>query len=236
MEGGVDKRSEAESKWPALIALGAVMGLQWVAKGTVAGDQLTVLKWAILPVEVLLLLVLFVKADHRRHSVLERRAILVLSGMVAFTNVIAAALLVWHIIDGKHDDVTNSAATLLGTGAAIFATNTIVFAIWYWQLDRGGPFYRWRGLTDRALPGRWHFLFTQDADNDVRKMVDAEEWRPRFFDYMYLSITNVAAFSPTDTMPLTRSAKALMTVQSVISLSTLAVVLARAVNVVNVKP
>ena len=113
---------------------------------------------------------------------------------------------------------------LLGSGAAIFVTNIIVFGIWYWELDRGGPFARRAGT--RPYPD---FLFPQ-MDPDTAKLA-RPGWRPTFVDYLYVSITNVMAFSPTDTMPLSRWAKAMMTVQAMVALCTAGLVIARAVNV-----
>lgn len=123
------------------------------------------------------------------------------------------------IITGR---VSNDAAVLLGSGAAIFVTNIIVFGILYWELDRGGPFARHAG--ERPYPD---FMFPQMASPDVAK----PNWRPTFVDYLYLSFTNVLAFSPTDTMPLARWAKLLMTVQAMVALSVAGLVIARAVNV-----
>ncbi|GAA4825357.1 hypothetical protein GCM10023201_09700 [Actinomycetospora corticicola] len=97
----------------------------------------------------------------------------------------------------------------------------IGFALWYWQFDRGGPSVRACG--ERSLPDFW-FPQMQSADLDP-------EWEPHFVDYLYVSFTNATAFSPTDTMPLSRWAKLTMLVQSAVSLATVALVVARAVNV-----
>jgi len=91
-------------------------------------------------------------------------------------------------------------------------------------LDRGGPFARRQG--SRPYPD---FMFPQMAERELAP----PNWRPEFFDYLYVSITNVVAFSPTDTMPMTRRAKAMMTVQAMVSFTTLALVIARAVNVLS---
>ena len=101
-------------------------------------------------------------------------------------------------------------------------TNIIVFGIWYWELDRGGPFNRAAGTVPHP-----DFLFPQMVSPEL----SPEHWEPRFLDYLYTSFTNVMAFSPTDTMPLSRWAKSLMALQSAIALSTTALVLARAVNI-----
>jgi len=106
--------------------------------------------------------------------------------------------------------------------AAIYLTNIIVFGIWYWELDRGGPFNRAAGTDPHP-----YFLFPQMVSPEM----GPEHWEPRYLDYLYTSFTNVMAFSPTDTMPLSRWAKSLMALQSAIALSTTALVLARAVNI-----
>ncbi|MGI8717808.1 MAG: hypothetical protein ACR2JN_08260, partial [Lapillicoccus sp.] len=111
---------------------------------------------------------------------------------------------------------------VLGSGAAIYATNVIAFGIWYWELDRGGPFARAGGTDPHP-----DFLFPQMSEPHLAP----PDWEPQFLDYLYVSLTNVVAFSPTDTMPLSRWAKTLMAVQSVVALSTTALVVARAVNI-----
>ena len=108
------------------------------------------------------------------------------------------------------------------TGGAIWLTNVIVFALWYWEVDRGGP-------AARANARKTHpdFLFAQMSSPEL---VD-KDWEPTFVDYLFLSFTNATAFSPTDVLPLTRWAKLTMMLQSAVSLSTVALVIARAVNI-----
>jgi uncharacterized membrane protein len=116
----------------------------------------------------------------------------------------------------------DDAGLLLRNGGAIWLTNVIVFALWYWEMDRGGP-------VARACGTRAHtdFLFAQmTAPEFVPR-----DWEPAFLDYFYLSFTNATAFSPTDTLPLSRWAKVTMMFQSAVSLVTVALVVARAVNV-----
>ena len=108
------------------------------------------------------------------------------------------------------------------SGAVLWLTNVLVFAVWYWELDRGGPVQRF------AHPdGPVDLLFPQMASPEFAH----PGWRPGFADYLYMSLTNATAFSPTDTMPLTHTAKAVMGVQSVTALLTVALVVARAVNI-----
>jgi uncharacterized membrane protein len=100
----------------------------------------------------------------------------------------------------------------------------IVFGLWFWELDRGGPGRRAEGVERNP-----DFLFPQMTSPDFAPA----DWRPGFFDYLYVALTNAAAFSPTDTMPMTLMAKALMSTQSLVSLLTVVVVAARAVNILH---
>ena len=114
---------------------------------------------------------------------------------------------------------------MLRNGGAIWLTNVIVFALWYWEMDRGGPAARACGTHEYP-----DFLFTQMTAPELV----AKDWEPAFLDYLYLSFTNATAFSPTDTLPLSRWAKMTMMFQSAVSLVTVALVVARAVNVLEV--
>jgi hypothetical protein len=175
-----------------------------------------------------LLLVILVTINPRRltrNTTYGRWISFVLLAAITIDNTASAILLDYRILTGE---VSNDARVLLGSGAAVFITNIIVFGIWYWEIDLGGPFTRAAPLEKRD-PKRRHpdFLFPQ---MDVRQ-VAPKDWEPRFVDYLYVSVTNVMAFSPTDTMPLTHRAKGLMTVQALVAVSTIALVFARAVNV-----
>jgi uncharacterized membrane protein len=139
--------------------------------------------------------------------------------LISLGNAVSAILLVRHLINGS---AGNSAGALLATGVAIWGTNVIAFALWYWELDRGGP-------AARAKGGNAHpdFLFTQMTVPEVAP----PNWEPTFLDYLYLSFTNATAFSPTDVMPLSRWAKMMMLCQSAISIVAIALVISRAVNI-----
>jgi hypothetical protein len=154
-----------------------------------------------------------------RRTQIGRYLTMMLAGAITQDNVVSAVVLDHSILVGR---AGNDAIGLLGAGAGIYLTNIIVFGIWYWELDRGGPF-------ERAAATNPHpdFMFPQMASPELAPI----HWEPRFLDYLYTSFTNVTAFSPTDTMPLSRWAKSLMAVQSAIALSTTALVLARAVNI-----
>ncbi|TQF69489.1 DUF1345 domain-containing protein [Rhodococcus spelaei] len=153
---------------------------------------------------------------HDRHPAL-RPLSLVLIGVLAVTNAVSTVLLIDAILTGA--DVT--AGKILASGASIWLTNVIVYALWYWEFDRGGPAAR-AGARSQTPD----FLFPQMADARLDP-----DFRPTFLDYLYVSFTNATAFSPTDTMPLSRWAKVLMMSQAVVSLVTVGLVAARAVNI-----
>ena len=100
--------------------------------------------------------------------------------------------------------------------------NIVIFSLWFWELDRGGP-----GARAEARKSVPDFLFPQMASPEYGE----KDWHPKYFDYFYVSVTNASAFSPTDTAPLSRWAKLLMLVQSLTSLVTVGLVIARAVNI-----
>ncbi len=145
---------------------------------------------------------------------------MVLTMIMTLSNTGSAIKLVDQLISGS---LTN-AGRLLWSGGSIWLTNIVIFSLWYWDLDRGGPGARAQGLAE--VPD---FLFPQMSDEKYA----APGWHPTFFDYIYISVTNASAFSPTDAMPLTRWAKALMMVQSLTSLLMVGLVIARAVNILH---
>lgn len=117
---------------------------------------------------------------------------------------------------------------LLFGAIALWSMNIIVFASWYWRLDAGGPHRRARHQV--YCGGAFLFPYLT-LPRDVRKSLGAEDWRPRFIDYLFLAFNTSTAFSPTDVPVLSGWAKALMMIQSSVSLATLAMVAARAVNI-----
>ena len=146
----------------------------------------------------------------RRH-----RLAVVVTALLSAANVAALALLVLRIFGGRI-----GGSELLLAAAQIWTFNVLVFGLWYWLLDGGGPARRAQGGVRRD------FAFAQMTVPALA----AERWEPRFVDYAYLSFTNASAFSPSDTVPLTADAKLLLLVQSSISIVTLILVAARAVN------
>jgi uncharacterized membrane protein len=119
---------------------------------------------------------------------------------------------------------TNSASALLRNGSSVWATTVVAFALLFFELDGGGPAVRAHGA--RAFPD---LAFPQHLNPDLRP----PGWHTRFLDYLYLALTNSTAFSPTDVMPMVRWMKALMAVQSLVSLAIIGLVLARGVNVLS---
>ena len=177
--------------------------------------------WWVLPaVEVGLIGVLVAANPGRmeRRTPLLRRLGLVLIAVASLGTAWSVFRLVVDIVTGAEP---GGAAALLGSGAAIWLINVLTFAVWYWELDRGGPVERANG-TD-PYPD---FLFPQMGTPGLAQ----KDWEPYFADYLYLAFTNATAFSPTDTLPLSRWAKFAMLLESAISLVTAALVIAKAVN------
>jgi uncharacterized membrane protein len=172
---------------------------------------------------VLVLAMLIANPTHiDRRTPLLRGGSIALIVTMSLANAGSAIRLVLALLNGtSHENATQ----LLLSGGAIWLANVIVFALWYWELDRGGP-------ADRANAVREYpdLLFPQMASPDFAP----PDWEPLFFDYLYLSFTNATAFSPTDVMPLVRWAKMTMMLQSAVSLATVALVIARAVNILGV--
>jgi len=156
-----------------------------------------------------------VRHDHRREIVIGLLAI-----VWAF-NLLGVIVLVASLIARSASGITG--AQLLASGGAVWLTNAIAFGLAFWELDCGGP-------VARALatePRKPDFQFPQDENPQLARY----GWAPRLWDYFYISLTNATAFSPTDSMPLTRSAKALMAAESMLSVITVLLVAARAVNI-----
>ncbi len=203
-----------ESRWPVVAAVTAAVALQLVLPNRFTPGH------RLVPALELALLIGTVIAHPGRITGVSRwlrPATLVVVAMISATNAWSLVRLVAQIVAGQQDD----ALVLLSSGAAIWATNVIVFGLWYWELDRGGPGARARG--DRKFPD---FSFPQMQNPELAP----PGWAPRFADYLYVSFTNACAFSPTDVMPLARWAKMAMLGQSVVSLITVVLVVARAIG------
>ncbi len=210
--------TQGEARWQAAVAVAGAVALQYPLPG-----RLVLLHpvW-LLPTLQGLLLIALVMANPRRVNT-ESRAIRLLGLTLAALLSLANAWSVARLVDGLvHGTAANSAGPLLVTGGTIWLINVIVFALWYWEFDRGGPVARAHAV--RMYPD---FQFVQMASPELAP----PDWEPTFGDYLYLSFTNATAFSPTDTMPLSRWAKMAMTAQATVSIVTVALVVARAVNI-----
>jgi uncharacterized membrane protein len=178
-------------------------------------------RWVLPGLAVLFLIGVFVAKSARstRRTRELRIASLLLIGVMSISNATSAGRLIVDLVRG---DGIRQPSQLLLTGASIWFTNVIVFGIWYWEFDRGGPVAR--AAATQPFPD---FLFPQMTSPELAP----PDWEPGFVDYLYVSFTNATAFSPTDVMPMTRWAKLTMLSQSAISVVTVALVIARAVNI-----
>ena len=228
--------------WPALAVLSAA-GLYATLPGRfIAGSgagAFATLRWIVPALTVVLLVPLALTVPRDRHFLraaegrasslrlsilrpsslgLSRRfASTAVIALISLANGVSIVLLVHLLVNGAH----TQASSLLRAGIHLWITNWLVFALWFWQLDGGGPLAR--RLHPAYAPD---FLFPQ-------QLLDEPElrWQPTFIDYLYVAFTNATAFSPTDAMPLTKWAKVLMMVQSAASLLLAIMVVARAVNI-----
>jgi uncharacterized membrane protein len=211
-------RTQSESRWPARIAVLVAIALYITLPQRLTYGP----RWVVPALEGALLIPLALMSPHRQdlNSKIQRVLALGLIVVINAANVISLGLLVRLLLEGGKA----SGKDLIFSAIQIWLTNVIVFALWYWELDRGGP-------EARAQPHHRQpdFLFPQMVTPDAAP----KGWCPSFFDYVYVSATNSTAFSPTDTMPLTQWAKMLMLVQSLASLLTVALVAARAVNILS---
>jgi hypothetical protein len=178
--------------------------------------------------EVLLLIALLVTNPRRmtRETRLSRTASIGLATLVIVTNLASLGLLISEL-------TSKSGNNLLVAAMQIWVTNVIGFGLLYWELDRGGPVSRRRQRRDDLPDADWRF--SQDENDDAvgevsRTSSETSGWIPIFLDYLYVSLTNSSAFSPTDTMPLTSRAKVLMGIQATAALLTSLLVVARAVG------
>jgi hypothetical protein len=175
--------------------------------------------WLLIALAAALLTIDLFLARRGKGLVRSRRAALGLLGVLVLGNTVALAILVASLMTTSTGDLTG--AELLLTAFAIWSADVVVFGILFWELEPCGPVAR------RLSPSRTvlDFRFPQDEDGT------GTDWRPRAWDYLYVSLTNSIAFSPTDTMPLSLRAKAMMGAEAGISAVTVLLVAARAVNV-----
>ena len=216
----------SELHWPAQVTVVIAIVLQLRLP-----DRLTLLKgtvWVLPALEAAMLIALIIFSPQRLVAPHAARRVLMLglTAIVSLANgislvLLAHALLTRGLLQGSSG--ANQGHALIVAGAGIWLTNVMIFGLWYWEVDRGGPGRRVAGCD--LLPD---FQFPQMTD-EVAALYPG--WRPQFVDYLYLALTNATAMSPTDTMPLSVQAKMLMGLQSLISLVTIGLVVSRAVNI-----
>jgi len=208
--GAIDPRTD--SRWPALLAVIAVAGLRLAMPDSLGVGP----DWLHMAI-VGLVLALTVVTHREGKEELNQALGYLLAGVLTLFLVWSLVLLVDAAAGQKENPVT-----MLRSAAALWASNVLVFAYWYWRIDGGGPHRR---ELHAAHPSR-AFLFQQMTLDG-----QSQWWVPRFVDYLFVSFCTSTAFSPADAVVLTRTAKVLTMVQAAISLTVVAVLAARAVNI-----
>jgi uncharacterized membrane protein len=207
-----DAPPAAEPRWPALIALAAVTGIF-----AAMPPQLSFIPRWLLVGAVLVLITPSMIALHLGRSRINQLLGYGVSTVVTLALCLSLGLLIRHL-----PDKNEGASQLLRAAAALWLSNVLVFALWYWRLDAGGPHRR--DGRDRHSDGA--FLFPQMMELEGR----GARWSPHFIDYLFVAFNTSTAFSPTDTPVLSRWAKLLTMIQSLISLLIVAILVSRAIG------
>ena len=212
----IDAVSSGESRWPATVAVAVAMGLHLALPERIVPGP----RFIVPAIEAALVVPLMIGNPSRltRESRDLRAVSIALIGLLNAAAITSLSLLIRALVRG--DAVEGR--ELIRAAVGVWLTLVIGFGLWYWELDRGGP-------AARCLPhhGPPDFSFPQMETRGFTR----GPWTPKFLDYLYVALTNSMAFSPTDAMPLTRRAKALMAIQSLASLAAVVIVSARAVNI-----
>jgi uncharacterized membrane protein len=203
---------DAEPRWPALVAMVAAACLYWALP-----EQLSVGPSWLLLAAIFVLLIPTVVSHYRGDYKITRILAFVANALITGAMIASLAFLIQGL--PKHQEPPGM---LLRSAVALWITNMLVFALWYWKVDAGGPTVRdrTRGQINSS------FLFPQ-----MTGPKRDPNWSPQFVDYLFLAFTTSTAFSPTDTAVLSRGAKVAMMLQSLISLTIIALLAARAVNI-----
>jgi len=218
--------ANGEHRWPAALAVAvAAVAYGLLPQTLLLGPRL------VIPILELLLLAALIAANPWRmvrRTRWSRWISVVLAAVVILANLASLGLLVASI-----GSETASPMGMLIGGMQVWLTNVIGFALLAWEIDRGGPVERHTLRRDKIPPADWRF--SQDEDHDASPEVARgasvnSGWVPNFVDYLYMSLTNSSAFSPTDTMPLSSRAKMLMGLQATAALLTALLVIAKAVG------
>ena len=213
-----DVAREVEPRWPAVFALFAVGGLRFaLPQELAAGPQ-----WLMIVIVGVLIVPTIVarkRGNHLMNQILGYFITSILTLDMGWSLYLLIAALPSH---------KEAPQTLLISAAALWVTNVLVFASWYWRLDAGGP----RAREIRGVHTDGAFLFPQmTLDQTAKRQMGEERWSPGFVDYLFLAFNTSTAFSPTDVPVLSRWAKMLMMIQALISFTTVALLAARAVNI-----
>jgi uncharacterized membrane protein len=211
------EESTREPHWPASAALLACAGLYFALPNRLVVGP----RW-LLPILIVLPLIPLSARKHRHANEARWVRVLTLTLIAAITvaNIISMGLLIHHLLRSH----VTAGRSLIYSAIAVWITNVIVYGLWFWEIDRGGPHHRSTGETiypDIQFP---------QMENPTLAPAD---WRPTFTDYLYTAFANGTSFAPADAMPLTLRAKTLFMAESVVSLATLAIVAARAVNILH---
>jgi hypothetical protein len=202
-----------EPRWPAFVAMLAAAGVYLALPENLSVGP----SWLLLVIVVILLIPILATYRYGRYKA-TRILTLIVNGMITVAMIASLVLLVKGI-----PEHLQTPKALLGSASALWATNILVFALWYWKLDAGGPLTRDRPHTLCNSS----FLFPQMLSKDEKD----SDWKPNFVDYLFLAFNTSTAFSPTDTAVLSRWAKVGTMLQSLISLTIVALLAARAVNI-----
>ncbi|HVO94839.1 MAG TPA: hypothetical protein VMT22_18450 [Terriglobales bacterium] len=214
----VEAAGEPEPRWPAAIAVLAAGGLY-----AALPESLTLGPRWFFPSIVLALLIPTVVSHHVGKHALNSIFGFAVDGVLTLELILSVALLIAALPTRKE-----APPELLFSAASLWSSNILVFALWYWRLDAGGPHQRDR----RAAHTNGAFLFPQiTMSRDALKKTGQENWSPTFIDYLFLAFNTSTAFSPTDVAVLAGWAKVLMMLQSLLSLLIIALLAARAVNI-----
>lgn len=221
------RRRATERRWPPLLALAVALTLYGMLPSDVPG----LLRGAVIVVGAALTVPVLVLNPHRlgRETRWSRRISIAQVLLLLVANQVALGFVIHLLLTAQKPD---GPLVLLAT-LQVWVTNVIAFGLAYWELDRGGPVVR--RTRPRELLPRADFRFPQDEDADAVIEVAAGSsehsgWAAGFLDYLYFSLTNSMAFSPTDAMTLTTRAKALMGAESFLAFVILALVIARGVS------
>ncbi|NNN01175.1 MAG: hypothetical protein HKL86_05015 [Acidimicrobiaceae bacterium] len=206
---------EPEPHWPPALALLSCMVLYFVLPNRLVVGP----RW-ILPLLIGLPLIPLLAKRHRHPNEAPwvRQLTIALIALISVANLVSVALLVHVLLIANVSQGRN----LIYSAVSVWLTNVIVYGLWFWEIDRGGPHLRAGGA------GRLPDIQFPQMENPT---LAPAKWRPKFFDYLYTSFANGTSFAPADAMPLTHQAKVLFAGESLVSLVTIAVVAARAVNI-----